>query len=124
MDMKRFSIRKRICSFRYAFNGLRILFKNEHNSWIHLFATIVVIIVGLLLKISSLEWIIIIACIGGVFALELVNTAIEAIADFISPEKHDMIKKIKDLSAAAVLVVAVAALIIGFIIFLPKFLTL
>ena len=124
MDKKRFSLRKRIKSFRYAFNGLSILFKNEHNSWIHLFATIVVIIAGILLKISTLEWIIVVACIGGVFALELINTAIEEIADFISPEKHDMIKKIKDLSAAAVLVAAIVAFIIGLIIFLPKLLTI
>lgn len=115
---------KRIKSFRFAFNGLRVLIKEEHNSRIHLFATVCVLIAGFIFKISTFEWIAIIFSIGFVFTLEIINSAIENISDFISPEKHDSIKKIKDLSAAGVLISAFTALIIGLIIFIPKILTI
>jgi len=111
-------------SFKYAFNGLRILLNNEHNSWIHLFVTVCVLVAGFVFKISTGEWIAVIFCIGMVFALELVNTAIENMADFVSKEYHQSIKKIKDLAAAAVFVGAVAAAVIGLIIFLPKIIEL
>ena len=70
------------------------------------------------------EWIGVIFSIGLVFSLEIINSSIENIADFISPEKHKMIKKIKDLSASGVLISAITALIIGLIIFIPKILKL
>ena len=124
MAKKKFSIKKRIHSFKYAFNGLQILLNSEHNSWIHLFASVCVLVAGFVFKISVGEWIAVIFCIGMVFALELVNTAIENMADFVSKEYHQSIKKIKDLAAAAVFVGAVAAAIIGLIIFLPKILEL
>ena len=117
---EKFSLRKRISSFRYAFNGLKILIKEEHNARIHLFAACCVMIAGVVLKVSASEWIILIFCIGWVFALELINSAIENTADFISPEKNETIKKIKDLAAGAVLVAAIASAIIGLIIFFPK----
>lgn len=124
MKQQRFSISKRLKSFKYAFNGLRILIKEEHNARIHLFATICVIIAGLFFNISMNEWIGVIFSIGLVFSLEIINSSIENIADFISPEKHEMIKKIKDLSASGVLISAITALIIGLIIFIPKILKL
>ena len=117
---KKFSFRKRIASFRYAFNGLKILIKEEHNARIHLFAAVCVLIAGILFQISTLEWAIVLFCIGWVFALELINSAIENTADLISEEKNETIKKIKDLSAGAVLVAAIASATIGLIIFLPK----
>jgi len=124
MKEQRFSILKRLKSFKYAFNGLRILIKEEHNARIHLFATICVVIAGFFFRISPLEWIAIVFSIGLVFSLEIINSSIENIADFISPERNDKIKKIKDLSASAVLISAITALIIGLIIFIPKFLRL
>jgi diacylglycerol kinase len=124
MKQQRFSISKRLKSFKYAFNGLRILIKEEHNARIHLFATVCVIIAGLFFNISMNEWIGVIFSIGLVFSLEIINSSIENIADFISPEKHEMIKKIKDLSASGVLISAITALIIGLIIFIPKILNL
>ncbi len=124
MKQQRFSISKRLKSFKYAFNGLRILIKEEHNARIHLFATVCVIIAGLFFNISMNEWIGVIFSIGLVFSLEIINSSIENIADFISPEKHKMIKKIKDLSASGVLISAITALIIGLIIFIPKILKL
>ena len=117
---KKFSLRKRIASFRYAFNGLRILIKEEHNARIHLLAAVCVSIAGILFQISMLEWAIVLFCIGWVFALELINSAIENTADLISKEKNETIKKVKDLSAGAVLVAAIASAAIGLIIFLPK----
>lgn len=96
------------------------MIKEEHNARIHLFATICVIIAGVFFKISLNEWIAIIFSIGLVFSLEIINSSIENIADFISPEKHEMIKKIKDLSASGVLISAITALMIGLIIFAPK----
>jgi diacylglycerol kinase len=121
---QKFSIFKRLKSFEHAFNGLLILIKEEHNARIHLFATICVIVAGVLFKISLNEWIAIIFSIGLVFCLEIINSSIENIADFIYPEKHEKIKKIKDLSASGVLISAITALIIGLIIFIPKIIKL
>ena len=119
-----FSILKRLKSFKYAFNGLKILLKEEHNSRIHFFAALCAVILGLILNISNGEWIAIVLAIGFVFTLEIINSAIENISDFISPEKNDQIKKIKDFSAGGVLIGALASLIIGMIIFIPKILSL
>ena len=96
------------------------MIREEHNSRIHLFAICCVIFCGLILKISSTEWIAVVFASGFVVVMEIVNSAIENISDFISPEKHEMIKKIKDLSAAAVLIAALTAVITGLIIFAPK----
>jgi len=118
---EKFALKKRLASFRYAFNGLKILIQEEHNARIHLFAACCVLIAGAVFKISTTEWIAVIFCIGLVIALELINSAIENAADYLSKEKSESIKKIKDLSAGAVLVAAIASAIIGMIIFLPKF---
>jgi diacylglycerol kinase len=122
MKNQKFSMVQRLKSFTHAFNGLKILLKEEHNARIHLVAAIIVVIAGFVLKISIIEWIAIVFAIGFVFTTEIINSSIENIADFISPEKHDKIKKIKDLAAAGVLIGAVTALIVGLIIFLPKIL--
>ena len=120
MKNKPFSLKARLKSFKYAFNGLKILIKNEHNSRIHLLVTICVIAAGFILNISKLEWIVVVLTIGFVFTTEIINSAIEYIADFISPERNDLIKSAKDLAAGAVLVSAISAVVIGIIIFLPK----
>ena len=124
MKQQAFSIRKRVESFGFAFNGLKILIREEHNARIHLLAVVCVTIAGFGFKISTPEWIAVVGAFGFVIAMEIVNSTIEGISDFISPEKHEMIKKIKDLSAAAVLVAAITAFIIGLIIFSPKILEL
>src|SRR6188768_2540361 len=105
-EKEKFSIRKRTKSFRYAYNGLKILYQDEHNSRIHLAVAAAAGLLSFFLDISTLEWIAVIFVTGFVFAMEIINSAIENMADFVSPEKHDAIKKIKDLSAAAVLVSA------------------
>lgn len=120
MEQNKFSILKRLQSFRYAFNGLRYLLKEEHNSRIHFIATVFVVVLAIIFRINTYEWIAIIFSIGLVIAVEIINTVIENIADFISPGKNESIKKIKDLSAAAVLISTITALSIGLIVFLPK----
>jgi hypothetical protein len=122
LDMKNngFTFRKRIASFRYAFNGIRLLIQKEHNAWIHCFAAICVLIAGFFFRLSSMEWIAISIVIGSVFAAEAINSSIEALSDLVSPDYNEAIKKTKDLAAGAVLILALVAATVGLIIFIPK----
>ncbi len=115
-----FSFRRQIKSFNYAFCGLRILLKEEHNIRIHLAAGILILITSFVFDINRLEWIFIVFSIGLVIVAETINTAIENICNFISPQKDNRIKKIKDISATAVLLASIVAVTVGIIIFLPK----
>lgn len=117
-------IGKRIASFGFAFKGIGILYRDTPNALIHLIFTVGVLIAGFLLHISVGEWIAVILCIGIVTAAEAFNSALESLADKVSPEKDPLIGKAKDLAAGAVLVAAVMAAIIGIIIFLPKIISL
>jgi len=117
---QQFSFRKLIHSFRYAFSGLCTLLKGEQNARIHLLAFVLAVIAGIVLKISMHEWIVVILASGLVFTAEITNTSIENLADFVSPEKNQKIKKVKDLAAASVLMAAFTAFTVGVIIFLPK----
>ena len=115
-----FTFRKRLASFRYAFNGIRLLIQKEHNAWIHCFATICVIIAGFSFGLSQTEWMAVVIVIGAVLSAEAINSSIESLADLVSPEYNEAIKKTKDLAAGAVLIMAIAAAIVGSIIFFPK----
>lgn len=119
-----FTFRKRLRSFGYAFNGIRLLITKEHNAWIHCFAAVCVVLAGLLMDISKMEWIACVIVIGAVLAAEAVNSAVEALADFVSPEYSEAIKRTKDLAAGAVLLMAMAAAVVGGIIFFPKLIAL
>jgi len=119
MKRNRFSIQQRLKSFQYAFNGLKTLLVEEHNARIHLFASIVVIGLAGYFQINRLEWIVILFFIALVWTAEAFNSAIENLADFVCIENHPQIKKVKDLSAAAVLIIAFAALVVGLIVFFP-----
>jgi len=118
---KRFSFRNRLNSFKYAFCGLKVLLKEEHNARIHLVISITVCVLGFILNISPIEWIAILIFIALVIGMEIMNSAIERICDFISPEWNRKIKPIKDLASAAVLLATFLAVICGSIIFIPKF---
>ena len=118
--MKKFSLIDRLRSFNFAIKGIFLLFKNEHNAWIHLFLMILAIALGFYFGISNFEWIAVILCIGIVLSAEAFNTAIEQIANFIQPDQDKNIEHIKDLAAGGVLFTAISALIVGLIIFLPK----
>lgn len=115
-----FTLRKRLRSFRFAFNGIRLLVTCEHNAWIHCFIAACVIITGCIVKLSATEWIAITMAIGMVLAAEAFNSAIEALADAVSPDYNEAIKRTKDLAAGAVLLLAIASAVIGLIIFIPK----
>ena len=115
-----FTLRKRLRSFKFAFNGIKLLIEKEHNAWIHCFAAVCVIIAGFVFGISKTEWIAVVFAIGTVLAAEAVNSSIEAIADLVSPGYNEAIKRTKDLAAGAVLILAIAAAIVGLIIFVPK----
>ena len=114
------NMKKFLKSFRYAFEGIFRGIKEEQNMKIHIAITILVIIFGILLKISKVEWIICIALFGLVISMELINTAIESAVDLITKEKNEQAKIAKDVAAGAVLVSAIASAIIGLIIFVPK----
>ena len=114
-------IKKRIAAFSFAFKGVFYLFTHEAHAAIHLLAAIAVIVAGFLFKISPTEWCIICICIGSVFMAEAFNTAIEKLADKISSERDPLIGIAKDVSAAAVLLFAIATIVIAAIIFIPKF---
>ena len=109
-----------INSFKYAFEGIISTIIREQNMTIHFFATIFVVILGLFLNLSTLEWILISLICGLVLATELINTSIEAVVDLVSPKEHPLAKVAKDTAAGAVLVFALVSLIIGFMIFVPK----
>ena len=124
MTQNKFSLKSRLGSFRFAVNGLLLLLKNEHNSRIHLLAAIIAIVMGIIMKIDHYEWSLLIIVIGAVFLTELLNSSIESLADLIDPEWNELIMRAKDYSAAAVLISAIVAIIVGGLIFIPKFLGL
>jgi len=107
-------------SFIYAWSGLRYSFKTQLNFRIHLAILLLAIIAGILLKISATEWLFIVLCSMLVLMLELINTAVEYLCDTITTDFHPVIKIVKDISAAAVLISAAGSVITGLIIFLPK----
>lgn len=111
---------KLINSFKYAFSGIATSFKTERNMKIHMLATVMVILLGFMLKIDKIEWMMCIFAITIVTSAELFNTAIETTVDMITQEKNEKAKIAKDVSAGAVLVAAIGAAIVGLIIFLPK----
>src|SRR5690606_7767380 len=120
MKDRKFSIAKRLRSFKFALEGLKTVLREEHNARIHFGIAFFVIVFGLILHINVLEWLFLVIAIGFVIASEIINSAIEHIADFIHPDKNDKIKIIKDISASAVLIASITALVVGLFIFLLK----
>ena len=114
------SIKKRIQSFGFALKGVATLFKTQPNARIHLMAILLVTVAGFLLKVSITEWCFIVMSFAMVLAAEAFNTAIEFVVDLTSPDYHPLAGKAKDVAAAAVLITAIGAAIIGIIVFLPK----
>jgi diacylglycerol kinase len=124
INNKPFSFSARLKSVGYAFQGIVVFFKTQHNALIQVVAAIVVIILGFVLKVNTTEWCLLIFTIGLVFITEMLNTAIEFLTDLASPEIHPLAKKVKDVAAGAVLIAAIAAAVIGGIILLPKIVVL
>lgn len=124
MEKKHFSLTDRARSFKYAGRGIARLISREHNAWIHCFVAVCVVVAGLWLGLSTLEWAAVVLCIGAVLAAEGINSAIEALCDRVSPGYDEAIKHAKDLAAGAVLILAVMSVIVGLLIFIPKFIAL
>jgi diacylglycerol kinase (ATP) len=108
---------KTIKSFGPAWRGMKAAFASENNFRFHLLAAVVVVAVGWYLHIELNHWLWIVACIGAVFSVEYLNTAIEKLTDLASPGYNELAGKVKDISAGAVLAVSIAAAIIGAMIF-------
>lgn len=113
-------LKARIRSFKYAFRGIGNLF-DQPNARIHAVVAVIVIACGFWLDICSWEWVAVAIAIGGVLMAEAFNSAIEALADKVSPDYDPLIKKAKDLAAGAVLLFVIGVVAAGLIIFLPKF---
>lgn len=109
-------IRGRKNSFQFAFSGFFFVLKTQKNAWLHLAATVIVVLLALWLQIDRLEWLAILLVIGLVWMAEFMNTALEVIVDLASPEKHPLAKVGKDVGAASVLIAAFLAVIIGVIV--------
>jgi diacylglycerol kinase (ATP) len=122
--MADFTIAARIKSISYALAGIATMLRTQHNAWIHLAATVVVVLLAFWFSISALEWLALILAVVAVWSAEALNTAFELLCDVASPEFHPLVKQAKDVAAAAVLVAAVGAAAIGVLIFGPRLLAL
>jgi len=109
-------------SFKYAFEGVRYALTTQRNLQIHVSVAVIVAIIGVWVRLKLVEWAIIALSIGLVIALELVNTALETVIDLTSPNIHPLAKVCKDVGAAAVLVGAGTAVVVGFLILGPPLL--
>jgi diacylglycerol kinase len=112
-------MKKFLKGFHFAFEGLVHAFKTQVNMRFHLFAAFLVVIFAIYFKITLQEWLWVLLSIALVFSAELLNTALEALTDLASPEIHPLAKIAKDSAAAAVLTLAIFAILVGLIVFLP-----
>jgi diacylglycerol kinase (ATP) len=107
-------------SFGPALAGLAWALKTQRNLQVHAMATVLATGFGIWLQLAAWEWCVVLLAVGLVWAAELLNTAIEVLADRVSKEREEPIRLVKDAAAAAVLVAALAALGVGLVVFLPK----
>lgn len=117
--MKQFSYRRFFHSFYYAFRGLIRLIKTEQNARVHLVASMILAICAYAFQLTRVEVAILFFAVVLVFAIEIINTAIEKLLDIVHPENHDQIAYVKDALAGAVLIAALIALGVGFFVFYP-----
>ncbi len=118
--LERLTPSERWKSLGYAVQGLVHAFRTQPNTWIMAVASIGVTAAGIVFRVGRIEWALLILSMGIVFVAELLNTALEALTDLASPERHPLAKRAKDSAAAAVLLAAAVAALIGAIIFLPR----
>lgn len=114
-----YDYKKQLRSFGYAWQGIRCCVGKEQNLSFHFIATVCVMVAGFCFGITRSEWMAIVICIGLVIAAELFNSAIERLVDLVSPQRHPVAGQVKDIAAGAVLVCALAAMVVGLIIFVP-----
>ena len=106
----------RLRSFADAFAGLRVVVVTQRNTWIHAVATLLVVALGVWLELGRLDWCWLVVAIALVWIAESFNTALESLADASVPEQHPLVRRAKDSAAAAVLLAAIAAAAIGFLV--------
>lgn len=123
-DRKKYKSKNIFSSFKYAFEGLFYGFKTTRNLKIDLVIAILVIISGFIFKISLMEWVAVVMCIGLVMSLELINTAIEEAVNLAMPNIHPIAKISKDVAAGGVLLAAIFSFVTGLLIFIPKIIAL
>jgi diacylglycerol kinase len=109
----RFSVAARLRSFRHAFAGFAFMLRTQHNAWVHLAATVIVVALALALRVDADAWRWLVTAMALVWVAEAVNTAFEHLCDVVSPEFHASVQRSKDIAAAAVLVCVIAAAILG-----------
>ena len=114
-----FTIRGRVQSFRYAWYGLVLMLRSQHNAWLHAFASACVLAVGVLFGLTDGEWCWIILAIMAVWTAEALNTALEFLADAATPEFHPLVKCAKDVAAGGVLISALGSVFIGLLVLGP-----
>ena len=112
-------MKPRLLSFRHAFSGWWHVLRTQRNAWIHAVISVSVMLAGWWLGLSRLEWAILFLTLGLVWMAEFFNTALEAVVDLASPERHPLAKTAKDVAAAAVLLTALAAVVIGLLVLGP-----
>ncbi|MCW5907889.1 MAG: diacylglycerol kinase family protein [Chitinophagales bacterium] len=110
--------------FMYAVKGIAVAVREQLNLKVHLLALAIVSVAGLYFQITAIEWAILFLVFGLVLVAEMLNTAIEYLVDFVSPEFHPTAGKIKDVAAGAVLISAIIAGAVGLLIFGNRFLNL
>lgn len=109
----------RIRSFRYAFDGWWFVVRTQHNAWIHLIFTVAVFALAFWLRLPARDWAVLVLTIMVVWTAEFMNTALEAVVDMTMPEVHPLAKVAKDVAAAAVLLSALSAVLVGLLIMGP-----
>lgn len=112
----------RLQSFKHAFAGWWFVISTQKNSWVHMIATICVVILSFWLKLPARDWAVLFVVIGMVWIAEFLNTALEAVVDLASPSHHPLAKVGKDVGAAAVLIAAMVSVIAGLLIMGPPLL--
>ena len=122
--MAEFSVAARMKSIGYALAGIATMLRTQHNAWLHLAATLAVVLAALGLGVSAGEWMALILAIVIVWSAEALNTAFERLCDVAHPDFHPLVKQAKDVAAAAVLIAAAGAVAVGLIIFGPRLVAL
>lgn len=117
--MRGFSFRERAGSFRHAFSGLGFMLRTQHNAWLHAVATLLAVAAGVALGLGAADWKWLVLTIVMVWVAETMNTAFEHLCDVVSPDHHASVKVAKDVAAAAVLICALGAVVMAWLIFAP-----
>ena len=110
-------VRQVVKKFSFALDGLKAAYRLEQSFRIQLAVSVAIVFAGSVLGLTHIEWLFLITAIGVVLSLELLNTMIEKMLDLLHPARHDSVKLIKDVSAAAVLISSLAAAIVGLLVF-------